>query len=182
MSRASLEQLDAYLTGELDDAAADAVEAAMFDAPDDADLAFVDRFTRHGAQLSTRGTFHMGVTRKQLDAIIAAGHEVQLVELPLDQREIEIQLRGDLVVTRLQLGRPDLDLVDVEVTITAHGVSKTLRDVRVDPEDGAIYAACERALAELAWGHGRVITRVLERGTHALLAELDVVASVVAPR
>lgn len=177
----TLGQLDAYLTGELDASEADALEEVMFDAPEGADLAFVDRFARHGAHLVPRGTYHMGVTRRQLDELRAAGLELQLVDVALDQREVTIERRGDLIVTRVPLGRPDLEQVDVEMTIAEHGASKVLRDVRVDPEDGAIYGACERTLAEMAWGHGRVITRIRERGSQTVLATLDVMPRLVDP-
>ena len=50
-------ELDAYVTGEMADV--DAFEEAMFDAPDDPDLTFLDNVQRHGARLAEHGTFDM---------------------------------------------------------------------------------------------------------------------------
>ena len=50
-----LTDLDGYVTGELSGAAADAFEEAMFDAPDDADVEWLDRISRQGVTLVEHG-------------------------------------------------------------------------------------------------------------------------------
>jgi hypothetical protein len=167
--------LDAYLTGEMNEADADAVEEAMFDAPDDADLAFVDRFVRDGARLSEHGTFDMGVSRAHVESMIAAGHKVQIIDIgPPGSGTVALAPDADFVVTKLAFGRTDLDRVDVEIVVVDHQVTKTIKDAFVDTNDGMIYALCERALAELAFGAGRTITKVRRRdGAREVLATWD---------
>lgn len=173
MSR--LEALDAYVNREMTDAEADALEEAMFDLPDDEDLAFVDRFARLGAKLAAHGTFEIGGTRAEIDALIAAGHNVRMNDVgPPHRGTMSIDLDGDIIVTRLHLGRTDIDRVDVEIQVIEHGISKTIKDARVDQSDGIIYAMCERPLAELAFAAGRTIARVRRRdGAREVLGEWD---------
>lgn len=170
-----LHDLDAYLTGELTGAAADALEEAMFDAPDDADLAFFDRLARDGSILAAHGTFDMGVTRAHIDDLRRQGLAVQLLECGsagADERTLLLDPTAQLIGTRLLLGRTDLERVDVELTLEAFDATKTIKDVFVDRSDGAIYGLCERALAETAWGMGITRVRVRERdGGRALVGE-----------
>lgn len=174
MSR--LLELDAYVTGELSDADADALEEAMFDAPDDADLAFTDRLVRHGATLAEHGTFDVGVTRAHIDALIAAGHKVQVTDFgPAGSGTFALAPDADLIATRILLGRTDMERVDVEFLIVEHDVAKLLKDVLVDPTDGAMYGLCERPLAELAFGAGRTIVTVRRRdGARDVLGTWDI--------
>ncbi|HUS30902.1 MAG TPA: hypothetical protein VMZ53_20470 [Kofleriaceae bacterium] len=161
MSR--LQDLDAYLTREMSDADADALEEAMFDAPDDADLAFFDRLMRHGRRLVEHGTFEMGVLQSKIDELITKGHTVQVLDAgPAGQPQQTLVLSRDaeFIVTKLHLGRTDIARVDVEITIVEHDVTKTIKDVLVDPSDGIIYGLCERPLAHLALGAGAAHTKV----------------------
>jgi hypothetical protein len=171
--------LDAYATGEMSDADADAFEEAMFDAPDDANVTFVDRFVRHGAKLAEHGTFDVGVTRAHIDALIAAGHKVQIADLgPAGTGKFSIAPEADLIATRIQLGRTDIDRADVEFRIVEHDVAKVLKDCLVDQTDGSMYGLCERPLAELAFGAGRTIVTVRRRdGAHDVLGIWDVMPS-----
>lgn len=179
----TLAELDAYLTGELDDAAADAVEAAMFAHPDDATLAVVDQFLRHGARLAAHGTWEPGTTRAHVDAMIAGGARVQVIDAGApgpDPKRFSIAADADFVVTVLAIGRPDLDRVDVEIHLPAHGTTKVIRDACVDPTDGALYGLCERPLAVLAFGAGRSRIRVLARDpARTELARYDFVGTVM---
>lgn len=177
MSR--LLELDAYVTGEMADA--DAFEEAMFDAPDDPDLAFIDNVQRHGARLVAHGTFDMGCTRQHIEDLIRAGHKVQVCDagppggprktLPLDHT-------AELIATVLPLGRKDVGLLDVEMHVVDHNMMKTIQGVRADPSDGHLYGLCERPLAELAYGAGPVITRVrLATGSREVIAEWDLIGA-----
>jgi hypothetical protein len=170
-----LSDLDAYVTGEMTDADADAFEEALFDAPDDADVALVDRLSRHGAQLVAHGTFDIGVTRTYVDSLVAAGHIVQVLDIgPPGRGTIALDRDAELVVTKLHLGRTDVERVDVEITVVDHGVTKVIKDVLVDPSDGIVYGMCERPLAEIAFGAGRTITRVRRsEGARDVLGQWD---------
>jgi hypothetical protein len=170
-----LQALDAYLSREMTDAEADALEEAMFDSPDDEDLAFVDRFARLGAKLAAHGTFEIGGTRAEIDALIAAGHDVAINDVgPPHSGTMSIDLDGDIIVTKLHLGHTDIERVDIEVQILTHGVTKTIKDALVDQSDGIIYMMCERPLAELALAAGRTIARVRRRdGAREVLGEWD---------
>jgi hypothetical protein len=178
-----LQQLDAYLTGELPDADTDAFEEAMFDAPDDPDLAFLDRVSRHGARLAQHGTFDMGVTRAQVDLLIDAGHKVQVIDAgpPGATGAWTMDADSQLIVTKLQLGRSDLERVDVEIELLDYNVTKTIKDVLVDRTEGVIYGLCERPLAQMAFGAGRTIARVRRcEGARDVVAEWYL-SSVAAP-
>jgi hypothetical protein len=171
-----LHDLDAYVTGELDGPAADALEEALFDAPDDPDLAFVDQLTRLGATLAAHGTFDMGVTRAQIDELIAAGHKVQILdagEPSTTSRTLVMARDVDLIVTKLALGRRDLERVDVELTVVEHQVTKVIKDAFVDQTTGTLWGLCERPLAQLAFGAGgTTIVRARHRdGDRAVIAE-----------
>ncbi len=170
-----LQALDSYLAGELTDAEADALEEAMFESPEDADLAFVDRLARLGARLAAHGTFDLGSTREHIESLIAAGHRVVINDAgPPRHGSVPIDLEGDLVVTKLHLGHTDVERVDIELQILAHGVTKTIKDTRVDQSDGIIYMVCERPLAEIALAAGRTIARVRRRdGAREVLGEWD---------
>jgi hypothetical protein len=158
-----LDKLDAYLTREMMDTDADAFEESLFDAPDDPHVAFVDRLARHGRTLVEHGTFDMGVTRAHIDALIAAGHKVHVFDAgPPDAGAgtVTFDPSAELMATLLRIGRTDLTRVDVEITVTNYNVTKTIKDVLVDPSDGVIYGLCERPLAEIAFGAGPTVTRV----------------------
>lgn len=174
-----LREVDAYVTGELaDGAAAEAFEEALFDAPDDPAVVFVDALARHGAILAAHGTFDMGVTRAHVDQLIASGHTIEIVDLgPPRTGRVTIRRGAEFVVNKTPLGRPELGRVDMEIVLVDANVSKTIRDVLVDPSDGHVYGLCERPLAELAYSAGRTIVRVRERsGARAVLGEWDLVA------
>ena len=172
-------ELDAYVTGEMADA--DAFEEAMFDAPEDEDLLFMDRVQRHGARLVEHGSWDVGVTREHVDDLIRAGHKVCVTHAgPAGgpRRELPIARDAEFIVTVLPLGRTDIEMVDVEMHVVDHNITKTIKDVRPDPSDGNIYGLCERPLAEMAYGAGPVLTRVrLATGSRDVIAEWDLVGA-----
>ena len=64
--------------------------------------------------------------------------------------------------------------LSAEIQVVEHGISKTIKDARVDQSDGIIYAMCERPLAEIAFSAGRTIARVRRRdGAREVLGEWD---------
>jgi hypothetical protein len=187
MSR--LLELDAYLTGDLaDGAAADALEEAMFANPDDPDLAFFDVLNRLGLELADHKTFHMGVTRAELDELIARGDKIHIsesgppnldVSAALDERvaprPMTVSKSADRIVSRLDARLFGHERVDIEMILFDHdSVSKVIRDAIVDPEDGSIYALCEQPLAMIGVSVGHARTRVLRRdGAKEVLAQWD---------
>jgi hypothetical protein len=167
--------LDGYVTGELTGTAADAFEEAMFDAPDEANIEWLDRIVRQGVSLVEHGTWDMGCTPAHLQVLRDRGHKLSIFEsgppgeVPLG---LDMDPEAEFVVTKLEINRPDLARVDVEIYLAAYDATKTIRDAYVNKEDGAIYGLCERALAEIAWGTGDTRVRVRERdGAKALIAE-----------
>lgn len=151
--------LDDYVSGAMADADAERFEEELFAAPDDADVVAVDRFARFGAHLAARGTFHVGITRAEVEALQQRGLRVQMIEIgPPGKVQIRLRRDVDLIIVRYDVGLVGVDRVDVQMGIPSAGVSKTMRDVRVDPDDGAIYGVCEAALAHTAFTVGQVVT------------------------
>jgi hypothetical protein len=174
-----LKDLDAYLTREMPDAEADALEEALFDAPDDGDLAFFDRIARDGALLAAHGTFDIGVLPSKLDELRAKGHTLQVLDIGLPgqpQQTIHMSRDAEFIVTKLHLGRTDLARVDVEIVILEHNVTKTMKDVLVDQTDGTIYGLCERPLAHLALAAARTTLAKVRRvdGNRDVIGEWQV--------
>jgi hypothetical protein len=154
-----LDRIDDYVSGLLSDVDADYLEEELFAAPDDPDLAMVDGFARLAAYLVPRGTYDMGMTRAQVDTLEQAGRRVQFIDVgPPGAVSIRLRRDAEMIVIRYDVQLHGVDRIDVELTVPSHGISKTMRDVRVDPADGAIYGACEAALAFTAFGHGPVVT------------------------
>lgn len=173
MSR--LLELDAYVTGELSDAQAEALEEGLFAAPDDPDVVFLDRVAQHGTRLASHGTFHFGVSRAHIETLREQGVSIDLVDAGAPTaklRMLSFPTDGELLATCFDLGRTDLERVDIEIYLLDQQLTKLVRDVFVDRTDGRIYALCERPLANLAFSAGPVITRVHERdGDRAVIAE-----------
>lgn len=179
-----LQDVDAYLSGELDEAAADVFEEAMFDAPDNPNVAFFDRLIRHGTRLAKVGTFDVGVTRAHIDQLIAAGHSVQLVDAGLPNgtnaplRTISFSNDAELIATALPIGRKDIARVDVEILILEHNVSKTITDILVDQSEGVVYGLCERPLAHLGFAAGATHTKVRPTGSREVIAEWHIMGRI----
>jgi hypothetical protein len=66
----------------------------------------------------------------------------------------------EIVVTRLGVDVRGFDHVEVECQTLAGQPIKTFRDVRCDPETGALYAVCEAPLARLSVLAGPVVATV----------------------
>jgi hypothetical protein len=179
-----LQALDAYVAGDLDDAEAfeDALFALAADGRAEA-AAYTDRVARQSAHLLERRTFHPGGTRADVAELRAQGLNVLEIELGLPgERHVELALAPDtdLVVTVLDLGRRDLSVVDTEMEVPGGGMTKIVRDVRVD-EDGRLYGMCERELAELGYRTGHAITRVVavRDGRREVVATWDIRATLI---
>ena len=176
-----LEDLSTYMTGEMSDADADAFEDAMFASPDaDDDVAFLDRVVRHASVLVEHHTYELGVMRTDLEDLAAKGHKIQISDAgpPGGEKSFQIEKSCEFFATVLRIGRPDLARVDVEVFIPSYNMTKTIKDVPVDPTDGTVYGLCERALAELGFGMQTHVTVRENTGARAVVAEWDLFGSV----
>lgn len=169
MTKRLLDELELYLAGE--HANPDAVEEAMFDAPDDEDLRFLDRVRRHGTRLVENFTWDMSCTPEIIETLRGRGHVIQIEERWPGSHLIELG-EFDFFVTKLHIGRTDLERVDAEIEIPAMNARKIIRDGLVDQRDGVVYALCERPLALIAFGAGRTYVRIRERdGDRKVIAE-----------
>jgi hypothetical protein len=156
----SIGTIDDYVSGAMSDDDAERFEEELFAAPDDESLAALDRHARLAAHLVARGTFHFGVTRAQFEAMQRSGMRVQTLELgPPGHVQMRLRRDVDLIVIRYDVGLLGIDRVDIELAIPATGMGKTMRDVLVDPDDGAIYGVCEATLAISAFTAGQVVSR-----------------------
>jgi hypothetical protein len=154
-----LERLVAYESGEMSDAEAERFEAELFEAAagggaSDAD--FVDHVSRISKYLVPRGGFDIGSSRARVDALIAAGHRVQvIVPNPADYPNLpRIDEDAEIVATHVPIDVRGYDSVDVEVEDQSGAHLKTFRDIGWDPVDGTVYAVCEAPLARISARRG----------------------------
>jgi hypothetical protein len=177
MTSISLEALDDYLGRHMGDEEAEAFEEALFEAAAAGDVRFLDRVARVGRHLDDLRLFDHTFTRRDYEALVAAGRRVELREAG-PPGIVENVPPGDVevVVTRVELGLEGTRHVDVEFEIPDVGVVKTLRDVAIDPEDGALYLACDVNLMRTTLELPRVFNRVvIERnGEREAVAVYDV--------
>ena len=115
-----LDKLDAYVTGELSDAEADAFEEAMFDHADDPALAIVDAIQRHGPRLVEHGTWEIrfasgqhGVRHSPLRVFLyrrlsMRARSVEIARFEQRQAVPELGPRGSGIGTRRR-GQADRD-------------------------------------------------------------------------
>jgi hypothetical protein len=165
-SREPFAELVDYESGELSDAEAAAFEEGLFAAAADgraAEAAFVDKLSLIGQYLRPRGGFDIGSSRARVDALIAAGLRVQLVD-PEPAEVVEIPAVADdaeIFVTLLRMDVRGYDSVDVIVQRPDGRELKTFRDLGCDPETGYVYAVCEAPLARIAAKQRHIVTRVV---------------------
>jgi hypothetical protein len=161
-----LAELDDYTSGVMPDAEAEAFEAELFaraaqEAAPEAD--FLERLRRAAGWIARRGNFSVGTTRAQIDLLLAGNLRTLFMDFG-DSGSVEIPpLPPDLELFTYRLG-VDLrghDLVDVVVETPDGQEVKIFRDVRPDPNDGALYGVCEAPLAEISFRRGVVISKIM---------------------
>jgi len=165
---APFELLDAYQSGGMSDADAQAFEEELFASAASGiatEAAFVDHVTRIGQHLEPRGGFDIGSTRARVDSLIAQGLRVQIL-VPADLTAKVLQLPRieddvDIVVTHLPLDVRGYDSVNVHVEKADGTYLKTFREISWDPDSGNLYAVCEAPLARISAQVGRVRTRII---------------------
>lgn len=157
-----LVELDDYLSGRMSDAERDAFEERLFalDSVLQEEVAFLDRLARLAYHIVELGTLHPSLTRKELDTLVALGRRVDLRELgqPGTIAVAPLEAGAEVVVQRADLRLFDVDSVDLEIDLPELGHVKTLRDLTVDPDDGAVYACCDATLFQMAMSQGPMTT------------------------
>lgn len=164
-----LRALDDYLSGHMSDADAAGFEEALFDgaaATPSAQAAageagFVDRLARIVAWLVDRGLYQVGITRREVDQLAASGRRVQIADFGRPgTTSVTLARETEIFVMRFEVDLHGVDRVDIEVEAPGRGIIKTFPEVRFDPEDGALYGCCTRALAELAFAVPQTVARL----------------------
>lgn len=148
--RQSLAGLDDYVSGHMSDDDAAGFEEALFEAAGSPEVASADRLIRLLVRAGTSGAFDPWTSRREVEAWRAAGRRVALLEVGDRGVATEESLEGvELVVSRIPLEVAGIASVDAEISLPGVGVVKTIRDVKVDATDNAVYACCDVALYEL---------------------------------
>jgi hypothetical protein len=156
------EALDDYLARHMPDDEAEAFEEALFDAAAEGEVRFADRLARLGRRLHELRLFEHKFTRRDYDRLSAAGVRIELRDAgPPGPTDNYPPGDVDMVVVRVPLELDGLRQVDVEFEVPGVGVIKTLRDLEVDEEEGALYLACDVNLMRTTLGLPRVLNRVV---------------------
>ncbi|HEY0707924.1 MAG TPA: hypothetical protein VGG33_14060 [Polyangia bacterium] len=165
----ALATVDDYVTGVMDEGRADEFEQALFAAAGggaelDAALVFHDRLLRTATRALASGTWEIGATRREVDALLASGRRIDYAELDqLLAGEVSVPSDAavELVIVRLPVDLTGVEQVDFEITEPGGRSVKTIRDFRFDAADGALYAVCAAGLARTAFARPDAITRIV---------------------
>lgn len=184
--RAPFEALDAYQSGQMEDADAADFESELFElaaAGRHEEAAFVDRLSLIGQYLAPRGGLDVGSSRARIDQLIAAGLRVQVLfpepgEPSQPLRLPSIDADAEIVVTHVPIDVRGYDSVDVIVERPDGRELKTFREIGFDPLDGTVYAVCEAPLARISMAVGRVRSRIIGKraGAEHLIAQFETVS------
>lgn len=171
---AALAALDDYTSGLMPEAEADAFEEELFaraargEAPE---AEFVEGLRRAAEWLARRGTFEVGATRAEVDALLTSGARVAYMDFgdcstPVDVPPLAPDLEYVVYRVGVDLRGLDYDAIDVVVETPSGEYIKTFRDVRYDTDEGAFYGVCEAPLAEISFRRGTILSKVMiGRGT-----------------
>src|SRR5262249_1655669 len=110
-----------------------------------------------------RWSFNMGSTREEVDALRATGAHISYLEF------------GSGGVVHVPPFPPDFDFFVYRLGVDFRGYSgvaviveqpdgeyvKPFRDVRYDPNEGAIYGMCHAPLAEISFRRGIVVSKIM---------------------
>lgn len=164
--RQPFEALTDYTSGGMSEQDAAGFEDELFAAAaagGAGEATFADRVHLITQYLEPRGGLDIGSGRRRVDALIAAGLKVQLLEpeiadvMPMPP----IDPDAEIVVTHFCFDLRGYDSIDVIATLPDGTELKTFREVNIDPEDGTVYAVCEAPLARISAQAGRVISTVV---------------------
>lgn len=158
-----LERLDDYVTGTMPDDEAAGFEEELFAAAakgEDEEARWFERFQLLMSWFAKDGLLVRGTTAEDVDALVAAGLKVHVVELEADKTLAYEEKDVDIVVTHVPLDVRGYDDVIATIERPDGRVLHTFRDCMSDPKTGHLYAICAAPLANLAWGGGPRVTRV----------------------
>jgi len=175
----ALALLDDYLSTAMSDAHAASFEEALFAeaaagrAPE---LGYLDALFEQATWFATRGGFSSGASAeliaelRQLPGVhhIEVGANTLVDAWPADTK---------FVVYRLDVDLRGYEQIDVAIVTPSGEHRKWFRDVTCDPNDGALYGACDAPLAASTFRMEPLIARVVAAragGEQKLVAELRV--------
>ncbi|MBC7173933.1 MAG: hypothetical protein H5U40_15940 [Polyangiaceae bacterium] len=170
----SIETIDAYLSGALDDD--EAFEDALFDSIGRGDVVASEFFSlRRGiVEFVRRGTFDVVITAAEVAAIRSSGLRTTMVDAPIgrDSAVGEVDNSAEILLIRVELPLESVSRLDVEM-LSGTTLVKTLDAARFDRHEGAIYFACEADLARTAGASGaRHRFVAVEGGERRVLREI----------
>jgi len=161
--------LDDYTSGAMPDSEAESFEEALFArvAHGHASEADFADTLRHAAEwIARRGTFNVGNTRAEIDALLASGFKVEYRDFGDASVPVDIPpLRPDteIFVYRVGIDLRGYDGADVVIETPSGEPIKTFRDIRFDPTDGELFGVCEAPLAEIGFRSGPARWKLIAR-------------------
>jgi hypothetical protein len=180
------EDLDDYMTGVMSDVDAAAFEESLFWAAAEGrggEAAFVDKAIRIGQYLEPRGGWDIGSSKARIDALMASGLKVQIIdpEQPAPGEPLRLTPIADdaeIVVTVIRLDGRGYDSLDVLIEKPDGTELKTFRDVSCDPETGHFYAVCEAPLARISTQQRHIVSTIIgtRQGEKHTLARFETLA------
>jgi hypothetical protein len=178
MSADRVERTIAYLSGDLDAASEDELEAALFDAPHE-EIDALAELIGMLRRLGERGTYEPFVLPEEAARIRAARPRVLALEATHPRWEPSISVADDFEIF-LSFFPVDLSGIErVEVAWEAPGVGEVrAMEARFDPAAGGLWLCCERELALRSTNN--VVIRIYERegDGRRLLRAFDICGSV----
>lgn len=171
--RTPFQALDAYQSGDMPDAEATGFEEELFSAAASGagvtleEAEFIDRVSLIGQYLAPRGGWDFGSSRARVDALIAAGLRVQVIDPQPGQpfQVPKIDDDAEIVATHIAIDVRGYDSVRVLVEKPDGTELKVFRDIGFDPTDGTVYAVCEAPLARISARQTQLRSHVI--GTRA---------------
>ena len=174
MSRISIEAIDAYASGTIEDP--DAFEDELFASAARGGKHTDEYFAlRSGVrELVRRGTYDVVVTAAAVDAIERSGFRTTHIDAPLDASSGrgDVDVGAEILIIRIELPLDGVSRLDVEM-LAGGTVMKTIDHVRFEPSDGAVFMACEGGIARATRGLGlrhRFVS--IEGGNRRVLREI----------
>ncbi|NUP11662.1 MAG: hypothetical protein HOW73_36920 [Polyangiaceae bacterium] len=160
--------LDAYASGEMDDAEAEQLEQALFGASSveaTHSMAFYLALREQIVALAARGTIHPVVLPDDAERMrTSAAVRVGIVDLaqPLDPGSL---VGAEVLLVRVPLELEGVQRLDVETTIPGVDEAVVYPDVAFDAQAGCIWMCCEIELAQASVAAGAVQRFVMVRGS-----------------
>jgi hypothetical protein len=181
------EDLDDYMMGVMSDVDAAAFEERLFSAAASGradEAAFVDKAIRIGQYLDPRGGWDIGSSKARVDALVASGLKVQIIDPEPSAPGQPLRLApvaddAQIVVTVLRLDGRGYDSLEVLIAKPDGTELKTFRDVSCDPETGYLYAVCEAPLARISMQQRHLVSTLIgtRQGERHTLARFETLAS-----